>query len=635
MELQLVIINGKRKGTTFSLSHINDPMRPIQWLKENEAIEFRLTVSDQYCSAVLELYEYSIEATNIQNSDSDGMVTFIWTPPVRNGYQYECLFINYFGIAELNVVLSKDVGTESSMEVFQPIEVLASKITGDRVEEMFEFLAALPGEALHSVFRATRHSVGFDEGGVSPSFTQERLEYATEILQTGIPLILQHPITRLVPEHRLVSTTGTEEIDDSSLGWLLSNLSVLQECDSIEEAHLNYESGYYKADLLQLPVLSANSDLYENRVLHGFVDLLLHEAQMLIARYTNDKGLRRSNDFSAPQGYTSFFDKVSRFKKQLLGRQVKRCEGIIDNLKALKILLEARLPVHCKVMHRPSITPKARVNHAYRDIFIDIIRWHEHGRPDWSAFENLFAIQSIPTLFEAYCFFRTADALHKAIPPKLSENGNNQEFNCFETMFIDPRGTEVWLRREPIYWTTDHNKAFGESYVNTEGWTVDGNGRARKRGHRGPYAQRSPDISLEIKGPDGISGVILLDAKYTYRDKAFSHYLPELTMKYVHGIHRVDQGAPTVKSLTILHPDTEASFRSFHHESYGVFGAYPVTPNLQSVGLVVGKQTDKDDLEQLLRRILILEGVMIENKPQIEAAQKEEDNQTKHMTNNA
>jgi len=605
MKLHLEIKDGERSGHTFSLTSAHAMVNSIPWVKENEAIEFKLVAPIEYECAVLELYEYRIEATRVQKSSEEELVEFYWIPKQIGGFRYEHLFFNYFGLAELTVLLTKRDGSE--LITFHPLEVLASKMTGDAVEQMFEFLASISGEALHSVFSATRHGVGFEEGSVSPSFTQERLELAAEQLQQKLPNIIQGPITRLVPEQRLISPSGAEELDEGSLGWLLENLHVLSETDNPEAAHLYYDSDLYSARKLQIPVLANNTDLYENQVIHGYVSLLLHEAQSLISQYMIGFEDKTKSQRQHPQGYTSFFTKVARFKNLLVGGQIKRCEALVDSLKHIKVALEKHLPVTRQIRNRPIITPKVRVNHAYRELYIDLIRWHEKGQVDWSAFENLFAIQSVPLLFEAYCYFRTAQILNEHFTEYSSEQ--NTKTGELETLFIDEVGNELWLRREPIYWMTGHNKSFGDTFVNSEGWTVI-HDRIKSRGQTGPNCRRSPDIAIEVQSPNGQPSLILMDAKYTNKNKALSDYLPELTMKYAHGIHHISSGNPVVTSLTILHPAEDGIFRSFHHSEYGVFGTTPVTPNLQCLGVIVGKGRESDLLKQLILQVLAQVGII-------------------------
>ncbi|MDU0572626.1 nuclease domain-containing protein [Pseudomonas aeruginosa] len=131
----------------------------------------------------------------------------------------------------------------------------------------------------------------------------------------------------------------------------------------------------------------------------------------------------------------------------------------------------------------------------------------------------------------------------------------------------------------------------------------------RQRSQSGANSKRVPDIVIQIKNPQGKVRLIILDAKYSYANKAFIDYLPDLTMKYVHGIHRFGQNEPLVSSMSILYPDDKAGFRGFHYGPLGVFGEAPVSPSLQACGIVLGNDRQLDQLDRLIRRTLELEGV--------------------------
>lgn len=602
MELKLSLLNGSRREESISLPDITQPMQEsMPWVLEDE------------------VYQYSIAATVDGSLEISGSTEFVWIP--KSGmYQSEKLFLNYFGISELNVLLLDEEGKIAELVKFQPLQVAARKSSADLVEEMFEYLAGISSEALHSVFSATRHSVGFEEGTASPSYTLERIQHSIELLIETLPLVFNKAITRLVPEQKLVPTSGSEELDDASIGWLLENLSVLEPDENPGQAHIYYEGQHYRASTMRVSVLNENSDVYENRVIHGFVELLLREAQQLGQRYYYEfKSRGRLNEL--PKGYISFFEKVSRFKSQLIGTQMNRIDHIVEPLKQLKAMLDHRLPVSRSSSDRPIITPKTRSNHAYRDIFVEIIKWHERGAVDWSAYENLFAIESIPALFEAYCYFRVVESVNRFFNPTIVPSVTTPRL---ELEFTDTNGCEVIIEREPNYWAPLHTSKHEQGIVNSEGYTVKERSYFDPRGQMGANSRRQPDIVIQLKRPDDSSNtqLLVMDAKYTKQNAAFVYYLPELTIKYVHGIHRPGQEVPTVTSLSILYPDNlnDAAFVSFHHGEMGLFGDYPVEPNLQTIGLILGERREEDMLAKLVTKLLEINGV---RRSQLKLVQKQ------------
>ncbi|HHQ4926589.1 TPA: hypothetical protein ACSP33_004313, partial [Aeromonas veronii] len=185
-------------------------------------------------------------------------------------------------------------------------------------------------------------------------------------------------------------------------------------------------------------ILTENTDLYENKVLHGFVLQLTQEVNSYMRQYTSFNSPNRISYSTKPIGYSSFFDQMTTFKNILISEQIKRCNKLADSLKQIKIYLESKIPVKHAILERPIVTHKVRHNHAYRSAFIKMVEWHEKGKPDWSAYENLFAIQSIPTIFEVYSYLRTLLHLNKTFPiSDISLETNNE----LVTQFIDNKGT--------------------------------------------------------------------------------------------------------------------------------------------------------------------------------------------------
>ncbi len=598
MKLNLEIKNGPRNGTVIELPDISEtPLQEYPVVLEDEVIQFDLIVRGNFRSAVLELYQHSIPVSFISNSkENPGCVCFTWAPHASYYNTNSKLFWNYFGLAELNILLLDENGEVSELLSFQPIQVAATKSQADKVEEMFDYLAELSPEVLHSIFSATKHSSGLEEGQISPNHAFEKIEHALHALKEIIPEILQNPLTRLVPEYRLTPVNGGEELDDSSIGWLLENTSVLETTDIPEEAHINFEGENYKASALLLPILEEKSDIYENWVVHGYVELLLHQAQSLCNRMEH-KMNKRNDSTSIPNGYVSFFEKVTRFKGLLMGTQIHKFDEIINTLKYLKLILERQLPVNRSIHYRPIITTKILNKPAYRNLFYEIIKWHEKGKIDWSSYQNLFAIESIPMLFEAYTYFRVLDITNRFFEHRFSEK------SLLKNKFIDKYDNQIEIIREPIYWTVDHKNRDKDSIVNSEGYTLD-NRSIRKRGQNGINSKRSPDIVIKIVRPSGLINLIVMDAKYSYADKAFRDYLPALTMKYVHGIHRTGQSSPLINALAILHPDDSALYRDFHQGTFGVFGETPAKPSLACCGIMLGRHRNKDNLERFIRKTL-------------------------------
>lgn len=590
MKLDIKILNGERYGHQFSLSAITSSSVPHQWVKENEVIELSLSVPSNYTDAELILYDHKIDISSVTYNDGESTCCFNWLPQKKWGGRQECLFFNYFGVAELTVKLLGQDGSHHYFN-FQPIEVLASKANAKNVELMLSYLANLNDDELHSLFQTTKYNAGFKEGSNSPISNLERLEYSFKLLVSLIPNLLRKPISKLLPEQKVIQPNDHHDFNDESLGWLMSNLSVLDECDDIHQSHLRFENRMYRAGALQISQLKESTDVYENRVIHGFVNLLIVETSNQLNSYESI-GEDQTTVASPPKGYVSFFEQVNKFKKRLLSEQVNRCESLLDSITNLKFYLDTHLSVSHALTQRPMLTSKAASDLSYRTIFIEFINWYEKSKPDWSVYENLFAIKSIPILFESYCYYRVAETLNDILL-------TNDRVNSY---WQDKYGNEISLLREPVYWMPFNRNVSDSRFINSEGLTVTKT-EVRARSHTHKYSHRCPDIVIEVKQPNGEFKLAVLDAKYTTELIASEKRLPECTMKYIHGIHQKGTGKTVVDSMTILFPEQSSPFNSFHVKEHDLLSLDPITPSLQCLGLELS-DTPKDKLTLILSKLL-------------------------------
>lgn len=593
--LTATILNGNRRDVVLNIPLINSADLPSLWVREDEAITFELTLPAESTDVLLKLYDHSVEPSDFF-SLPNGDMRYVWKPKRRGKWSYECLFFNYFGIAELQINY-RDVNGKSNYLEFEPLEVLSSKAKAQHVESMILYLSSLGEEKLHSLFQTTKFNAGYSEGDGSSTSYLERLEESVQKISYHIQHIIRKPITKLSPVSSIVQPYGNEQFDDSSISWLIDNLSVLEVVDSPLDGHLSYCDDYYRASSLQVSRIKEETNLYESEVLHAAV---LFMKQKVVEQLEAYKGISNTlqKEHSFPLGYVSFFSQVSKLKTRLLGNQLNRCFILLDKLSQLQKSLERSLPVRRVTISRPMLTAKAAANVSYRSIFIEFIYWLECNKPDWSVYRSLMAITSIPKLFEFYTYYRIEEALHELIYRSSSASWLTN-------------GTRISLRYEPTYWIKGHARDGESEFVNSEGNKINKEGDIVNRSTTHKFSHRSPDYVIEIFSQELGLKLIVLDAKYTYASRAFSHYLPECTMKYFHGISLRGDSRLPVESMTILYPSEESRIESFHTFEYSIRGSLPVVPALQCVGVSLGDNRTQDALKSTLERLLELGGVIL------------------------
>lgn len=582
MSIRIKVLNGARRSHKFELKVLGQHFYDNPYLLEDEAIEINYTSEVELPGLFLVVLDNSVDYTTCHKTEAG--YTYTWKPKPLGSWGFESLFHNYYGLAHLQ--LGHQAGEDLEIiRSFQPIDILAKKINADRVASMLAFLAMENEEALLSLFRVTRLRSGLKEGGRSESFIVDQLEQTVELLAGELKNIFSSPVSKLV-SYRSVVTPPYQSVDESTVAWIAENPDILQETDDSDSAILKMDDKYYSAHMIQEQRIGTVLDVYENQVIHGFLAALIRVSTELIAGFEVPSSGRGHDHQSI--GYTSFFSQISRFTKELNKKKISRLKALRARLSNLRQSAQLLIPVTRAISGTPVFTPKARDNISYRRLFSKIIAWHNLGAPDWSAQEELHSIQSMPKLFEIYVLFLLKKQLSYQYPVASSLAGDQGEVSAHTCGDFT-----ITLLYEPVAWTPNHPKSTNDFLANTEGWNVSDRYSISQRGSSSFKSNRRPDYVIKIEDSFGAKRYIILDAKYTTQSKAFSHYLPSLTMKYIHGLHDRSSGENCTLGLIIVAPSDQADSIHFHHRDFTIHGSKPVLPALLVSSVNPNEKLDK------------------------------------------
>lgn len=598
MKIKISFLGGKRQGDAFELPLVELKSNSSFFILEDEPIEISFSSEFYYDKVSLLLYENEIEPTVIENHND--LWTYKWQPKRLGRYSHECFFHNYYGIAEL--MLEAQIKDQNKLFNFQPIEVLAKKINAERVDKMLSFLAESDSEALYSFFRVTRRKAGYKHGDTPVEILLEQIESTTEKTLALIKKIITRPITKLATREKYVYPDNSTNVDDLTFSWLCHNVDELFETDNIDNAILEDNNKFYGARKLIEYQATENTDVYENQVLHGFINTLIQTASTLLSGFENSE--RKNHKVNGtPSGYISFFSQIHKFHKSINDRKVLKCKYILVNLHSIKRLMMERMPSKKFIIGIPIFTMKAKKDSLYLSAFKKIVDWYRFGSPDWSVQDELLSIQSIPKLFEYYSLFYIKAVLEKKY---ISKSVIDPTSETLSFSFNFKKDLTLNLLYEPKYWMAKHSLADLRGLVNTEGWTIY-NGKVSKRSSSGRFSNRSPDFVIKISNSFDNEKFIILDAKYTYSDKAFAHYLPDLTLKYLHGLGSISNTQNQISGLMILNPDERSQVRDFHNSTFDIFSETPAMPFLLCASVAPGDEfIDNNKFEHSLMKIIDL-----------------------------
>ncbi|WP_257285776.1 hypothetical protein [Endozoicomonas sp. SESOKO1] len=598
MQFEVEVLNGARQGMRFDLTlgdEVHEETASMPYVLETEALAFFVRVERACDRLSLVLGERLLTFTQGRNSNA---LEFEWYPPYRENGTRDALFFNYFGVAKFTLQLESD----ECIERFDtgPVEVLARNRTAKQAGQMVNFILAETESDLTCEESATRFQ-GASYGEQQSQLVERILTNASK-LEVLASQVFIRPIRTLTTDMALQQGADVYAPGDQSLAWLMDNLSVLEETDDNSQSHLHLDGRMYCATELLAPTVREYTDTYENQVLTGYLDSLLGVTADLL-KHCAPFGLSRLQN--AHEGYLSFFACMEVWIHQVNSQQMVVLKACQERLLLLRQQFMKRLPVSIGVNALPKITAKVRGNQHYLTLFKMAIDWYQQPRLDGKPPQQQFlAINSMPGLFEYYAFIR----IRRWLLAKGQQEDQGSDLS--HPLHIKVNNLSLSLNYEPVYWMVGHSQA--GNIVNTENRSVS---EARNnyvgRIREWEFARREPDITLEVRRNGQLIGLLVLDAKFTTREQAFNQYLPECTMKYVHGITNsaaVSANGGLVKAMIILYAHSHDELLDFHTAPFDAYGDQVQIPVLgaQSLSLETSEAYGSRCIESLLDRLLTL-----------------------------
>lgn len=610
MKVVVTVIGGSNVGKEFNLTQ--PPMDDSHYvLCEDDVLVFKVVTEEEHPCIHLALHEIFIPPNReFPPNEHQPYFEYRWEPKsIKYGdSRKESFFHNFCGLAELLVVDREQVNSETyDIEVLsrlQPVEILARKINADRINAMLNFLARNDGRDLAALARITRKHSGFKEGDKTLAFTLDRIEKYLQFFDDALPKIVRNPIVKMVSMNAIKPYTPFSNITEDSINHLISSPEGLYEVTDESESLFSIDDRHFAVDTILETEIVEDTNLYENQVLHGFVEELLTSTKNILNRLREVKVKKNA---SSLQGYESLFNKINQFNLRLNQPCIDRCNDYIRRLAKIKHILETHVKVSSIYVREPYFTHKAKQNLTYQKVFLMMIEWLRFGSPDWSLQNELNSLQDLSKLFEFYLFCVTKEHVLNCSRQFNGDlvaspiDGSND--NCFIFQFGNDLKAE--LLYEPNIFQSDELDATIPIYRNTEAWkdgyysrgfvpTPDGrkngfllrvNNESTKKILR---FRRSPDIILRLIGRENES-ILIIDAKYMTSKKAFYEEMPKCVMKYLHGIQIGATGENTSIGLMIVNPDEEDITRHFHNDEYSIFGSRTITPAIMTASIDVAK----------------------------------------------
>lgn len=586
--------SGKKVQTLYKKSEVETSQVS---LKDEDRIYFQLVLPNDN-------YVVTLHITDISLAPSGRAI------PVAGGYAYRWralgteggnnpFFRNILGECRLALSIAPDSVSPAEYIPLSPVDIRGNKLSQENAQKMISYIGRHAPEAIWlprsaTLFPTARNGENRHD---YMSFFDEA-ERGVEVLRSAFPYIRNNACSRLTPKNRIQKTDLRPDYSASNFDWLASHPDVLipvqeQSFDSIYIA-----SQSYIPEELEIQQLDEEYDVYENRIIVGYIDLVCEYLSLFINKFGENTNTSEIDSYKRGRGLY-LFEILKKEGLKFLATSVSRARRMLESLRELYNSYNSVFNVSYSLKNPPIFTPKVLSNLYYRSIFECAASWHALGSPDWTMAEPQAGIKSIDQVYEIYCLHRIREGIIEAGYSQIEPEDEQKEIMTFvnETHSVE-------LHYERFFFSSRYKK--DADFHNIENWYGDGYKLIQRKGSW--RSHRRPDFSLLIadKSNNENKQLVIFDAKYKDHHSTFANDLPDATLKYVHGIARPEGGpAPTVV-LYLLCSGNESKDRSncqYHAAEVG-FDIYSRTPSLPCLGVVEVSPRELWDFKVFIKRVL-------------------------------
>ncbi|MFA8450602.1 MAG: hypothetical protein ACEPOW_07905 [Bacteroidales bacterium] len=407
-----------------------------------------------------------------------------------------------------------------------------------------------------------------------------------EDIHRKLPLFKQFPITALKPEE-----TYSNSLSDASLrtiDWIVDNTHHLNKQTQFSRADRTFlmKNQYYSVDEILTEKLYNSTDTEENRIIHGFLDVLNHYF-ISMRNQIVESGTGQRMGFLSQQ-----------ISDCIQEQEIASLHKLEARVNEIRTILHHIIPVNHKVYRFPEYSNRFMQSSHYQSVFdlmvyfyheIDVHE-HEEDAP------NFVGLQSVDRLFELFCFCRLCECLARVISRKKG-------------YFIKYEGSTLINRNEKNPHSGEYRLSFGEvdscvsifyeAIPSEFCYTRDLIFGSRKNRYL-------PDFLIRIPG-ESRNRYFIIDSKYKLYTKK-SHIdldFKDLIFKYMYGLRLREDPNRNIDGLMVLNYKkgiTRSRFTSFFSREYEKSITEP-TPIIGSFDLAV-EDSNVKELERIIRRFM-------------------------------
>ena len=443
-------------------------------------------------------------------------------------------FLQSFGAIRIEVLLDGKQYYSRSIAVL----VSNSEINKD-VINMIEYIYENCEDYLYEEHKYSSIPSGIKENEIiSLEAKIAFLEETLDIYKKSYQYIKTNPYCKLEKTEVVDSFNKLQSVSQRTIQYIANNIDELAVVNY--DTGIRYNNQYYQPNRILVEKNSYSYDVYENRVIVGFLKKLVSEINITIKSLMEKTYLKNRN--STKDGYIDSM-------YQIFSRSIKRINGYIDSLKNLQDKYQQLYYFYTKLFNisvdtvksLPVFTSVFRSINAYRQIYIVIKKWFSIGNYDLGRDELLLSFISTSKIYEYYCLIKMLCHITRNTDYDLKEskcisyrvNNSYYEDTKYNNTFIFENGiSKITLYFQPVIY--DNDRAFNGLYLFRNTSTN------AKKDNNNKGKTYTPDYIIKFEY-DSTVDYIILDAKFSTNENIRLHQLQELVYKYIFSISTLNK----------------------------------------------------------------------------------------------
>ncbi|MCD9554576.1 hypothetical protein GLP31_19085 [Photobacterium carnosum] len=557
-------------------------------LNENSVIEFRVqsSIPSYIDKPILCIGDVPLDLYLLHENEEGSF----YTSKKSNDFYHNQHFLNFFGESEVSVSLEKE-----NIYISFICNILAREANAAIASEMLDYLSLHVDDVVKLCFSRTKKGASLNNKRIDSSFT--KLSITCKIIEQiskDISLFKQYKSTKW--ESNTTIKEQATSIGPDSIYYVMSNVDSLTSTTH-ESANICANGKYYYLDKLPSEDLTESTNTDENRQIH-FYFLSIH---LYLKKLKLDLIKTTTQDISNNIDYLQFDDVLKKFKSSILKRKINDIDKLLFDINKIIYKFKILIPANVSLTTKPKLTHYIKKTPHYFRLFVLMDKWFKSPSPNLDGSEVLLGVKNLSKLYEYTCLFLLNNiikndlnlpiktAIHLSylnngdiLEDKISKNNINNYYSyANDTMSIN-------LSYEPFIYSYSQN-----SKPNT---LVDISGKTNSKNPSLPHYY-APDFVIEISKNNWDRPIyMILDAKFTNRSNVKNLYLPDITHKYLFGIHKtrsdLSLGLSPIKAVIALFPHaTHGNKINNIGKDYCLTGKNPVIPHASGQIFLPNKTT--------------------------------------------